>query len=576
MLGKTNDGAAVELDVETLIGSHLGIQGNAGAGKSRTIRKLLELAAGRAQRIVLDVEDEFYTLREASPQLVLAGGANGDCSATVENAADLAIFLLETGLDAVVQINSLGLDGRREFIARFLDALIGAPRQLWHPALVVLDETHRYCPQDGWTPSTGAVVALASEGRKRGFTAVFATQRLAKIHKDAIGDINNWLLGRVGQTRDRDAAADQLGFRPRSEEALGLAKLRPGSFWGFGPAISPEPVLFQVGDPVTTHLKSGQRDVPTPPAPSELRAMMERLAAKPKAEPEKLPSQVATDVQRKLIVLERQVEQLSAELDLAKRDAIAAETRGFREAVQMFRAAMAPVEQRLDEIAIEASDQLRAATPSTFPDHINRDGTGEWRQEPTKSDEIRQEPPAEPWHTGRIGGARVKRAIASTIVDAKLPGPQQRILDALAWWEAIGIAIATRVQVAVASGGSFRNPLGALNSAGLVRYPGQGTVELTDEGRKLTRAPERSGSLRDLHDMVLALLDGPRRRILTPLLGAYPSPMPRERLAAASGYEAAGGSFRNPLGALRSIGFVDYPQKGTVRAADILFPKGLR
>ena len=66
-----------EIDFDALIGSHLCIQANSGGGKSRTIRKIMEIAAGAAQRIVVDVEDEFHTLREASPRMVIAGGPAG-------------------------------------------------------------------------------------------------------------------------------------------------------------------------------------------------------------------------------------------------------------------------------------------------------------------------------------------------------------------------------------------------------------------------------------------------------------------------------------------------------------------
>jgi hypothetical protein len=31
----------------------------------------------------------------------------------------------------------------------FLEALVDAPKQLWHPVLVVLDEAHVFCPEKG-------------------------------------------------------------------------------------------------------------------------------------------------------------------------------------------------------------------------------------------------------------------------------------------------------------------------------------------------------------------------------------------------------------------------------------------
>jgi hypothetical protein len=78
LLGQFDDHTDVELDIETLVGSHLCISANSGAGKSGAIRKLLETTHGSLQHIVIDVEDEFYTLREKYDYLI-AGGDNGDC-----------------------------------------------------------------------------------------------------------------------------------------------------------------------------------------------------------------------------------------------------------------------------------------------------------------------------------------------------------------------------------------------------------------------------------------------------------------------------------------------------------------
>lgn len=279
----TSTAGPVTLDINKLIETHAAVVANPGGGKSYCVRKILELAAGGPQRIVLDVEDEFYTLREATPSLLIAGGANGDCPAKVDNAAALALFLLQTGIDAVIQINDLGLTGQRMFIARFIEAMISAPTSLWHPTLVVLDEVQRVAPEGAPAESSEAVVSLLMQGRKRGFGALIATQRLARVSKNVTGAVNNWLLGRAGQTIDRRSVADILGVTLNSDEARGLPRLQPGQFWGVGPAISVEPTLVTVARSSTTHLRAGQRDVPTPPAPEQVRKMLMGLHVEPTA-----------------------------------------------------------------------------------------------------------------------------------------------------------------------------------------------------------------------------------------------------------------------------------------------------
>jgi hypothetical protein len=166
--------------------------------------------------------------------------------------------------------------------------------------------------------------------------------------------------------------------------------------------------------------------------------------------------------------------------------------------------------------------------------------------------------------------------IPQNIPGAKIGGPQQRILDALAWWEGVGVPAPKRVQIAVVAGyspegGAFMNPLGTLRTSGLIEYPAPGTARLTPAGRKQAARPARSATNADLHAKIMAILDGPRRRILEPLLRAYPRALTREQLAAAAEYEPKGGAFMNPLGALRSLGLVEYPEPGKVAALPVLF-----
>ena len=267
---------------QELIGSRIIIQGASGAGKTYAIRKILETTHGQMQHFVLDVEDELFTLRERY-DYVLIGGDHAD--APLGDGAALARTLLQLGVSAIIALNDLPLPAQRSFIRDFIGSLMGAPRELWHPALVVLDESHRYAPTFGTVESSEALTLLATAGRKRGFGAIFATQRLSQLSKDILGQCPNRVMGRVDQSLDRKIAADTLGFSPSSEEAREMMRLKH-RFWIVGPALSPEPKLVKFGQTATTHLQAGQHDVPAPPPPERVRAMLATLSKtveKPKA-----------------------------------------------------------------------------------------------------------------------------------------------------------------------------------------------------------------------------------------------------------------------------------------------------
>jgi hypothetical protein len=154
---------------------------------------------------------------------------------------------------------------------------------------------------------------------------------------------------------------------------------------------------------------------------------------------------------------------------------------------------------------------------------------------------------------------------------------RQRILGALSELEAAGISPAPRIQVALFAGygnprsPGFQNPLGALRTEGLLDYPTPGSIVLTAKGR--AEAPKaRRPSQMDFHDRLFGLLGGVHSRILRPLIQRYPRPMERVALAEAAGYgNARSPEFQNPLGRLRSLGLIDYPQPGLVKAEPVLF-----
>lgn len=267
----------VAVDLHALRGTHMGVIANSGAGKSGLVRKILEVTHGDIQQIILDPDDEYYTLREGG-DYIIAGGEDGDCPATPENAAQLVHLLLTTSISAVVQLNHLKGDEPQRFVAAFITALMEAPRDQWRPILLVIDEAHRFIPQDGSTEATEAVRDLFARGRKRGFTGIVATQRMASIEKMVTANINNWALGRVGQATDRKVVQDALGFTSASAEGKSLMAMEDRVFWMFGRGLGARvPVQMKVDDVSTTMVESGEAKIATAPAPEKLKKLLQEL-----------------------------------------------------------------------------------------------------------------------------------------------------------------------------------------------------------------------------------------------------------------------------------------------------------
>ena len=155
----------------------------------------------------------------------------------------------------------------------------------------------------------------------------------------------------------------------------------------------------------------------------------------------------------------------------------------------------------------------------------------------------------------------------------ELTGPEQRIFNAIRWLEAIGVDEPEQPAVAFLAGysfggGAFNNPKGRLRSQGLVEYKGT-CIRLTDAGRALAEGPVAPLTVEELHQRVLDRLPRPEQSILRPLLDCYPEPLWKSELSERAGRR--GGAFNNPLGRLRSLGLIAYPQPGQAVALPLLF-----
>jgi hypothetical protein len=172
-----------------------------------------------------------------------------------------------------------------------------------------------------------------------------------------------------------------------------------------------------------------------------------------------------------------------------------------------------------------------------------------------------------------------RRKSAAAPSENGMPKTHRRVLGAVRWWEAVGVAAPSRGRVAFAAGyapkgGSFGNYIGTLRTEGFVTYPAEGQVALTEAGRAAVPPPEARLTTAAIHQKVEAILPAARWRVLAPILAAYPRVLTREQVGEACGMEPAGGSFGNYLGALRTAGCIEYPAKGMVCASADLFVGG--
>lgn len=567
----------VSIDLDTLLRTRLLIQANSGGGKSWLLRRLAEQLFGRIPVLIIDPEGEFATLREKYGYVLAAKG--GDTPADVRSAEILAQRLLELRASAVCDLYEMKPGDRHEWVKRFLNALIDAPKKLWGPLIVIVDEAHLFCPEKGAGDSAAAeaMTALTTRGRKRGYCPIWATQRLAKLRKDAAAELQNVLIGSTFMDADRERAADALGVAKGDRKAFfDQIKLLPeGRFFGLGRAISLERLLIKVGPIETTHPDTGTKHAAAPPPPPEkVRALLPKLADLP-AEAEAKERTLAeakaeiSRLKRDLVDAKRANPEPTAKVE-TKRVEISvvkpADLKRIEKLVEKLSALVVKlggVGESVGEGVLTLSAEISAAnqrpapalaTPSRAPVPIRRPPI------PAAFPAARRASPspaaaALPRENGDSPLGRMERAVLATLATYG-PSDKRRLtlLSGYSW------------------SGGFSNALGALRTAGLLEGPNTGTMSLTDAGAAAaTSAPIPEDREARIQHWLNHSSFGPMERAVLELLAQHPGRgLTKEEILEATGYAWSGG-FSNALGKLRTAGVIEGKNTGKMFAVEDLF-----
>jgi len=576
-IGKSDNGS-VSFDMAHLIETRLLLQASSGGGKSWAIRRLLEQSYGKVQQIVLDQEGEFSTLREKYEYII--AGKNADTTAHPSSARLLATRVLELGVSIICDLYELKAHERIAFVRYFLESVMAAPKKLWHPVLIVIDEAHHFAPEKANAESYAAVIDLCTRGRKRGYCAVLATQRLSKLHKDACAELKNKMIGQTTLDIDQQRAADELGLIGK-EGRIGLRNLDPGQFHAFGPAfrIKRESFrgvnLLKVGGVISRHPQIGTAQIEAPPEPtSKMKAILAQI--------KDLPAQ-AEKVERDRQTLEVEIRDLKRQITTAQKTGPVPAPCNHGQTIKALEGRLGEVQRELDRAngKIENIKKVALSEMGRAFEKITAcvEGYEFKRFEPI----ITNIKPATPPNAG----IRRELPVAASGSDSGRPAPdisksQQKILNALAALEGFGIHEPDKYTLAAHSGyrpqsGGYNNLLSSLRSAGLIDYPSPGAACLTDEGRRIARVDNAIGGIADLHDSWRGIIKSQSQRdILNHLLVIYPNDIGKTELAEAVGKQPGSGGHNNNLSSLRTLGALVYPKPGRVKAAEILFPEGLR
>lgn len=542
---------------DAALDDRLGWIGTSGSGKTYNAGGGVErlLMAG-ARVVIVDPLDVWWGLRlkadgeKPAYPLVIFGGAHGDMPLTEHAGALLGETVATMSESCIVSLGGLpSKAAERRFMLAFLDAIYRKtdPTKS-EPFHIVFDEADLWAPQNSSEPKLQSrMEEIVRRGRIKGFIPWLITQRPAVLSKDVLSQVDGLIAFKLTASQDRAAIGEWIKGQADVAEGKAILGSLPtmqrgeGVVWVPGRGIL-ETVTFPAKATFDSSRTPQRGEVRRDRAlkPLDLGRLKDRLAS------------VETEIKSNdPAALKAELARMNRELAKAQRAAVVppptpAPVIANAEAVEEARR-----QGELSGIAIgiaraqQALAALRVDAPA--PSATSR-------------------PPATP-----------KAAPAPVTAAEGITGPQQRVLNALAWWRAFGIEAPSSEQVAFVSGYSasssgFANLKGAMRSLGLIEYPSGGKMSLTDAGSAKAVEPDGEVSRDRFHEQVRAKLSAPQQRLLNPLIEAYPEAMTSSDLALAADYSITSSGFANLKGQMRTLGFLDYPSSGQVRAADWLFP----
>lgn len=99
-------------------------------------------------------------------------------------------------------------------------------------------------------------------------------------------------------------------------------------------------------------------------------------------------------------------------------------------------------------------------------------------------------------------------------------------------------------------------------------------MALTDAGIAVAAVPALAPTTAQLHERIREMVPPARWKLLEQLIAMYPSAVSRGELAERAGVASASSGYANNLGALRTLGLIDYPSPGQVAVTEVLFLNG--
>jgi hypothetical protein len=545
--------------------------GRKGAGKTYLATKLAEeMLDLHAQIIVIDPVGNWFGLRIAEDgkgkgkDIFIAGGEHGDIPLTVESGSRIARLVVEKNVSIILDVSNFRQGERKRFATDFAEEFFHLKKRQKSAVHLFVEEAQLFAPQRVMTEEArmlGAFENIIRLGRNYGIGATLITQRPQSVNKEVLSQTECLCVLQVNGTQERKALEEWVQEAGADRKLVGEL---PGLARGEGFIWSP--AWLRIFQKVKFSKKTTFDASATPEVGIVTKKAM-LTAVDVEALKKELQTVIEAAEKDDPKVLRAEIAELRKQLKAKVPDAEPWEIKLWKDQSTNLQKVIDQQKDTMDRVntfaqgVIETAESIQVAIGSM------------------KVIIGKQPVPVMPKLKPENEWPKPVPAKRNHSVDDGLNGPERRILDAMNRLRSARVYPCPRVQVAILSDYSnqsstgFAKGVSSLSSKGLIRYPSPGYMELTPDGEEVAGPVDPLRSNEELHEKLFQMMPGPETRVLRPLIDWYPKPVSRESLAEMSGYgNISSTGFAKAVSRLSSLGLIEYPERGSVRASNTIFP----
>lgn len=570
------------------------------AGKSYTMRRIAEqiLAAGQ-QVVLVDPKGDQWGIRSSADgkhagfPITILGGEHGDVPLEVGAGELVAKLVVEERVSILIDLSFFRKHEVATFMTAFMENLyrLKAREEYRTPVALIIDEADAIAPQKpqrGEERMLGAADDIVRRGGQRGLGCILVSQRSAVLNKNVLTQAQMLIVLRTIAPQDLSAMKAWIEVHGTIEEGKEMMSSLPslpiGDAYLWSPGWPTAEGIFKrvhvspikTFDSGATPKPGEKKIVPKDLAKVDLEALKKQMAATIEKAAAEDPKTLKKIIGEKNVEIQRLQRASGPTPDMQKHsndtlkmiDQVAAEvSKAIKKRDVEWKPQLDAANKEIDRISGILGKIAKLAGEETHAVFMTPDFT--------LSQNILKD--IQPGDVARFPNTGSILRISQEPSSEGISGPEQRVLDGIAWMNSIGVPEPSRVAVAFLADYSSRSSgyvkaCGALRTKGLVDYLPGDLIILTNEGRYAAQFPDKNLSNVELHEAIYRRLSPREREVLLPIIEASGREISKNEVASLANYSENSSGYVKILGKLRTLGLIDYAPGGMVKAEKILFP----